>query len=316
MTGDELRILDAHDVRTLLQDIDVVACMRTALRSIAEERVSAPPRVSAHATAGKLTAMPSYVEKHGLSCKLMAVFPGMAPYAHSGGVALFDENDGRMLALVDAGLLTAVRTAAVTTLATDALARRDSGVLAILGGGTQGQAHLRQLHDTRPWRRVIVATRSRQHDDALRACHQDVEVIDSVEEAVRAADVVIGCTSSPTPLIRHDWLRPGTHVSSIGGGHELDPVLVDRARLVVEWYGAAQYPGPAGALELQDVEQSRLTLLGAILNGSARGRHDAEELTVYKATGLGVEDAVLVHQLYRRAADLDVGQTVSWQRSH
>jgi ornithine cyclodeaminase/alanine dehydrogenase-like protein (mu-crystallin family) len=316
MADDELRILNVHDVHTLHGEIDVVSSMRSALVAIAEERVSAPPRVSAHARDGKLTAMPSYVEGHGLSCKLMAVFPGMAPFSHSGAVGLFDEDAGRMLALVDAGLLTGVRTAAVTALATDALAREDAGVLCVVGSGTQAQAHLRQLRDTRPWRRVIVASRSRRHDDALRASDERVETMDSVEEAVRAADVVVGCTSSPTPLILDDWLRPGTHVSSVGGGHELDPLLVQRSRVVVEWFGAAQHPSPAGAHELQGVDESQLTLLGSILNGSAVGRRSPEEVTVYKATGLGAEDAVVVHELYRRAVDLDVGQRATWPRGH
>lgn len=316
MADDGLRVLNAHDVHTLLGEIDVVSSMRIALVAIAEERVSAPPRVSAHAREGKLTAMPSYVAGHGLSCKLMAVFPGMAPYSHSGAVGLFDEDDGRLLALVDAGLLTGVRTAAVTALATDALARQDAEVLSVLGSGTQAQAHLRQLRDTRPWRRVVVAARSRRHDDALRATDQRVEIMDSVEEAVRAADVVIGCTSSPTPLILDEWLRPGTHVSSVGGGHELDPRLVQSSRVVVEWLGAAQHPSPAGAHELQGVDRSRLTLLGSVLSGSAVGRRSSEEVTVYKATGLGAEDAVVVHQLYRRAIELDVGQHVTWPRGH
>jgi ornithine cyclodeaminase/alanine dehydrogenase-like protein (mu-crystallin family) len=134
----------------------------------------------------------------------------------------------------------------------------------------------------------------------------------SFEEAVRGADVVACCTDAREPVIRREWLKPGTHVSSVGGtfGPELDRETVAGASVFVEWRGAALNPPPAGAHELQGLDAEKLTEVGEVLAGTRPGRTSAAEITVYKSTGHAVEDAASARLVYDRARAQGVGITL------
>jgi ornithine cyclodeaminase/alanine dehydrogenase-like protein (mu-crystallin family) len=135
----------------------------------------------------------------------------------------------------------------------------------------------------------------------------------SFEEAVRGADVVCCCTDSATPILDSSWLSAGAHVTSVGAnqtGPELDPETIRRGRLFVESRVAFQ-PPPAGAAELAGVDPSRATELGEVVAGSAPGRQDPDEITVYKSMGHAVEDAAAAGLVYRRARREGAGQPVA-----
>lgn len=267
-------VLDRSQTRAALNPARVLAAVTQALVSISRGEVSAPARIAAQAPAGLLGAMPGHVPGLGLAAKLVSVFavPGRTGgSAHRGVVALFDEHDGRPLALMDAEPVTAVRTAAVATI--------DADALLVVGG-----------HDLERARRL-----AELHPNAFAA---------SVEEAARGADVVFCCTSAREPVLDPSWPARGAHISSVGGshGHELAPDTVRTGTLFVEWPGAAASAPPAGAHELQGIPPDRITLLGSVLDGRHSGRRGPTELTVFKSTGhaaLDVAAAAVVHDVAR-----------------
>src|SRR5207237_1028657 len=136
--------------------------------------------------------------------------------SHLALIALFDEQTGRPLALMDGTHITAVRTAAAAALSTRLLARPDVRVLAILGAGVQGRHHLETMPRVRDFHEIRVASRNRDHAEALASTISRARAMTDFEQAVRGADVVCCCTDSTEPVIARAWLRPGAHVTSVG----------------------------------------------------------------------------------------------------
>jgi len=281
-----LRVLGCAETREALADsAALAAAIGRALISIARGEDSCPPRIAARSAHGQLGAMPGHVPGLGLAAKLIAVFPDPehpGRSTHRGLVASFDEQTGQPLAILDAEPLTAIRTAVTATVAMRALARPDARRITVIGTGTQATAQL-ELIAADPQFTVTLAGRD---PDRVRALAERFGVRPgvSIEEAVREADVVQCCTGAREPVLRREWLAPGTHVSSVGS-HELDAATIRDGALFVEWLGAATSAPPAGAYELQDVPVGRVTLLGAVLAGEHPGRRGEEEITVFKSTG-------------------------------
>ena len=286
-------MLDAAQTAAALTDTAALsAALAKALVEVARGGASVPPRIAARAANGLLGAMPGYVPGLGLAAKLITVFedpehPGRS--THRGVVVAFDARDGRPLAVLDAEPLTAIRTAAVSILAFRALARPDARRVAVVGTGTLAAAQLAQLADD-PGLEVSVAGRDPERVRVL-ARRYGAAAGGSIEAAVRGADAVLCCTGAHEPVLRRDWLAEGAHVSSIGGsqGPELDAETVAEAALFAEWDGAFASAPPAGAHELQGLAPGRVTLLGAVLDGTHPGRGAGDGarsgLTVFKSTG-------------------------------
>ncbi|PBC67464.1 ornithine cyclodeaminase [Streptomyces sp. TLI_235] len=298
-------VLDRAQTRAALDPAEVTGAVARALVAIARGEVSAPPRIAARAPAGLLGAMPGHVPGLGLAAKLVSVFadpaaPGRSH--HRGVVALFDEREGRPLALMDAEPLTAVRTAACATVAMRALAVPEPRRVAVIGTGTQAHAQLALLAGLGPGTQVVVGGRDAERTRRAAAVHPRAAA-ETVAGALAGADVVFCCTDAAEPVLDRDRLAPGAHVGSVGGsrGPELDAATVRDGSLFVEWPGAGSAP-PAGAHELQGVPAERLTLIGSVLDGSRPGRRSPDELTVFKSTGhaaLDVAAASVVHRLAR-----------------
>src|ERR1700704_3621138 len=274
---------------------------------------SVPPRAGARVgDRGILGAMPGYVPGIALEVKLVSVFPANHHHglpSHQGLIMVFDEDTGTPLAVMDATYITAIRTGGTAAVATRLLARDDASVLAILGAGVQGGSHLETFPRVRDFKEIRVASRDTNKATALAARHPRAVVAKSFEAAVRGADVVACCTDAREPILRREWLKPGTHVSSVGGtwGPELDPATIAAGRVFVEWRGAATNPPPAGAVELQGLEPGSLTEVGEVLAGTRPGRQSPDEITIYKSTGHAVEDAAAARLVYDRAKAEGVG---------
>jgi ornithine cyclodeaminase/alanine dehydrogenase-like protein (mu-crystallin family) len=249
-----------------------------------------------------------------LASKLVSVFAenherGLP--SHQALVALFDAEDGRPLAVMDGTHITATRTAAASAVSTRALALEEASVLAVLGAGVQGRAHLEVMPHARDFAEIRVASRTHAHAADAAAAY-GATFAPSFEEAVRGADVVCLCTDSGEPVIAPEWLAPGTHVTSVGyseRGGELHPGVV-RAGLVVVESRVALEPPPAGAAELQGLDPEDVVELGEVLAGSHRGRTSEEEITVYKSMGHAAEDAAAVRLVYERALADGLGTEV------
>ena len=300
-------VLDEHQVRSLLPMAECVEAMDDVLRSLARGELHQPlrPVTRPEASDTLMGLMPAFRggERAAWSLKEIVIAPGNPARgldAHQGAVLLHDGETGQLRALLNASAITEIRTAAVSAVATRALARPDARVVAILGGGVQ----------------------ARSHDVAIRTVLPDAEIRvwnrrdgGTPEEELREADVVCTCTSAREPILEHRWLKPGAHVNAVGSSvptaRELDAATVAAATLFVDRRESALHE--AGDLLLAGFGAERIAAeLGEVLVGEHRGRSDAEELTVFKSLGLGVEDLAAAELVVRKAREQGVGTEVDF----
>ena len=312
-----VRVLDEHDVRRLLPMGECIDVMAEALAALARGEVHNPLRfiVRPPGEASLLGLMPAHRggDDPLWALKTVAIFPGNAARgldSHQGFVALFDGETGATRALLNAGALTAIRTAAVSGVATRLLAREDSRTLAILGAGIQARAHLDAMRAVRDFDRVVVWSRTPGRMPEL-------EEAATAEEAVRDADVVVTATSAAEPILERSWLKTGAHVNAVGSSipttRELDTatmrdaaLFVDRRESTVNEAGDFLFPQREGAIGPEHIRAE----LGELLIGAAEGRRSPEELTVFKSLGLAVEDLAAAEHVLRRAEAEGVGTLV------
>ncbi|MBV9807240.1 MAG: ornithine cyclodeaminase family protein [Solirubrobacterales bacterium] len=320
-------ILGHDDVLAALSPEDCADAMADVLSAHARGEALMPLRrvFPFDGAAGFLAVMPAW--RGGadpvFSMKSLCLIPGNPARgldAHQGTVTLFDGSTGAPRAILDASAVTGVRTAAVSAVATRLLARPEARVLAILGAGVQGRAHVRALADVREFAEVRVYAPSREHAQALASlANGRGAVARSAEEAVRGADVVVLATSSREPVLRREWLAPGTHVNSVGASQpssrELDVETVAASALFCD--SRESLRNEAGEFKLA-LEQGAIAgedhvraELGQVLAGLAPGRLSAEELTVFRSLGLAVEDMAAAERAVARARELGIGTEVA-----
>jgi ornithine cyclodeaminase len=260
-----------------------------------------------------------------IGLKAITVFPGNHGTeldSHQGAVLLFEGGRGRLLAVMDATAITAIRTAAVSGLATSRLAREDAGDLAILGTGVQARTHLEAMRLARPLRRVRAFGRDPGRvrafvADAAKRCGLEVEPAATAREAVEGADIVCTVTSSSEPVLRGGWLAPGAHVNAVGAclpaARELDTaavarssVFVDRRESALNEAGDILIPMKEGAVTGDHIQAE----IGDVVVGRHPGRRSREEITLFKSLGLAVEDVASAQVVYRNAERREVGTWV------
>ena len=284
-------VLSQEEVARLLDVDQLLDALERAFVELSAGRASVPPRIAAFSDKGLLGAMPGYVDGV-LAAKLVTLFPDNEP-SHQALIAVFDAETGEPSAVMDGTHITAVRTGGGSAVSVRALAREDSKVLAVLGAGVQGRSHLDAVGRVRDFEEVRIASRNPEHARAF-AAETGTTASETFEEAVKGADVVCCCTSAAEPILRREWLDPGTHLTSVGSsmeGPELDRETVTAGLLVIESRVAFQ-PPPAGSHELEGLEPSDAVELGEVLSGAHPGRRSEEQITVYKSMGHAVEDAV------------------------
>ncbi|HEY6117847.1 MAG TPA: ornithine cyclodeaminase family protein [Candidatus Dormibacteraeota bacterium] len=309
----ELLYLSRADVERVLDVDAMLDALGQALVAFSAGRAVVPPRVAARVgDRGMLGVMPGYLPDVALETKLVSVFPendAQGIPSHQGLIALFEEEHGTPIALMDGAYITAIRTGGSAAVAARVLARQDSRVLAILGAGAQGGSHLATFPKVREFTDIRIANRNPERAKELAKRHPRARAVGSFEEAVSGADVVACCTDSRQPILRREWLAPGMHVSAVGGtfGPELDADTVKACRVFVEWRGAVTNAPPAGAHELQGLDPSAVTEVGEVIAGTRPGRQSAGDITLYKSTGHAVEDAATARLVYDRAQKMGVG---------
>jgi ornithine cyclodeaminase len=303
-----LLVLSEEDVVELLDMEGCIEAMEQALAALERGEVTFPLRrmVRAPGENHLLGMMPAYRggERPLYSLKTVAVMPDNPAKgldAHQGTVTLFDGVTGQTLAVMNASPVTAIRTAAVTAVATRRLAREDAKVLAIVGAGVQARSHLQALPG---YAEVRIASRSRGHAEAL-ASDFGASVVGSIEEALDGADVVALTTNSPEPIIRREWLKEGAHLNAVGMGREIDDATLQEGTLFVDRRESAQVEGKIDPGWI-DAE------LGEVVVGSVAGRSSAGELTVFRSLGIAVEDLFAAEYVVRRAAETGRGTTLDF----
>jgi alanine dehydrogenase len=291
--------LDATAVSDLLRMEEVIPTMERALADFSSGTVVQPVRtmlpVAEHG--GFLGLMPAYTGS-ALGTKLVAFYPRNTDVpTHHATILLFKPETGEPLVTMDGRLITEVRTAAVSAVATDHLARSDASVLAIIGSGVQARSHLEALRLVRELREVRVWS---PHRAQAFAEEHSVVAAASAEEAVQGADVVVTVTTSPRPVLLGEWLSPGAHVNAVGAPRpdwrELDDEVLHRSRVYVDSREAALKES-GDVLAAGEV----FAEIGQVVAGTKPGRRSAEEVTLFKSLGLAVEDVATAELVYRKA---------------
>lgn len=293
--------LDEEQVRSLLTMEQLIPAMAEALRDLSLGTVRQPMRqvVEVVEHRGFFGIMPAYAaSRDSLGAKLVTFYPqnDHVP-THHAVIQLFRPQTGEPLVTMDGRLITEMRTAAASAVATDLLARRDARVLAIVGAGVQARSHLEALRLVRTFREVRVWS---PRNAERFARDFGVAASTSAEDATRGAHVVVVATSSTTPVLFGQSVEPGTHVNAVGATRptwrELDHDLLRRARLYVDSREAAMKESgdviAAGRIEAE---------IGEVLAGAKPGRQSADEITLFKSVGVAVEDVVAADLVYRNA---------------
>ena len=327
----KILILNHDEVVRLLPMNDCVAVMRDALTKLARGEVHQPLRtiVRPAGAAGVMGLMPSYIagDHAAYGLKTVCVFPGnpaIGKDAHQGAVMLFSAETGELLALMNASAITAIRTAAVSGVATDLLAREDASELAIIGAGVQARTHLLALAEVRAIKRCRVVSRTLEHatqlvDEMKTQVPFPLEVVGSVEEAVRDADLIATVTNAKEPVVLREWISPGVHLNVVGSStphsREVDTatlaasaLFVDRRESTLNEAGDYLFAARDGAVGPDHIRAE----LGEVLTGEKPGRTSRDEITLFKSLGLAIEDLASASYLYRKAKELNAGNWVEF----
>ncbi len=322
-------LLTEADVKTLLTMDDLIPAMSTALAAFSARQVQQPLRTvltigEQHAFYGM---MPAYIPgTPALGTKLVTVFsgnPARGLTTHLASIVLLDPETGALLSLMDGRYITESRTAAVSAVSVQHLAREDASVLAILGTGVQARSHLeaiakvRKLQDVRVWSRSSVNA-----DTFIREMQPHVECslrkVGSAEEAVRDAAIVALTTASKEPVVYSEWIADGTHICAVGAcrpaEREMEGALVARADLYVDSREAALAEAGDIVLPIKEglIDPTHIKAeLGEITGGRVPGRVSGDRVTIFKSLGMAVEDVAAAHLVYRRAMARGVGQVVT-----
>jgi ornithine cyclodeaminase len=324
-------VVGQREVAALLPMAECMDAMADALRALARGDVVLPLRQVLTLPAGKgaFAVMPAVQDGRAsdsaAAVKAITVVPGnhgTAFDSHQGAVLLFEGGHGSLQAILDASAVTAIRTAAVSGVATRALAREDAGDLAILGTGVQAQTHLEAMHVARRLRRVRVWSRDPAHVRAFAASAGRrhgvaVEPAASARDAVLGADIVCTATSAREPIVEAAWIAAGAHVNAVGASvrtaRELDSATVAAARLFVDRRESARaeagdflIPRAEGLIGDDHIEAE----LGEVLLSGLRRPRAASDRTVFKSLGLAVEDLAAARVVYARAVAAGAGAWV------
>lgn len=308
-------VLDQKDVESLLTEADCVPIMEETLK---QERSGGCTQYLRTAldlpNTNVLGLMPACFERGYFGVKVISVYhtnAGTGYPSHQGQILLFGREHGEVLAAVDAMSVTRLRTGAVSAAASRALARKDSRVLAILGCGAQGWSHLAAhaacfpLEEVRCWDMAPAAAQALAGEAERRGCRG--RACGTAEEAAVGADIICTVTPSREPVLCGGWVKDGAHVNAVGAcapaARELDSALAARGRFfcdhresILRESGAFLIPMGEGLFG----EEHLLGALGDVLLGRAPGRTGPEEVTIFDAVGMAVEDIACAIWLYER----------------
>jgi alanine dehydrogenase len=302
-----MRIVTADDINRVLRYDALIEALAQAFRS----GITAPDKI-AHfipqpsGGEAKVMLMPAWTNsgERFIGCKLVNLFPDNARRnkpAVLGSYVLMSGDTGETLAVMDGAALTAWRTACASALAARYLAREDASHLVMVGSGALAPHLIRAHRTVRPITRVTLWNRTRSHAIstafALSAAGIETAIADDLEEAVREADIVSCATLSPVPLVRGAWLKKGAHVDLVGAfslkTREADDAVVRRSRVYVDSRATAPKGSGDIAIPLKKKIITQKGIQGDLFElcrGKRKGRRRANEITLFKSTGLALED--------------------------
>ena len=320
-------LLDRSTIQGLLDMEKMIEILEQAFGELASGSAVMPQRtaVADGDVNGWYAFMPAQLKTMGaLGVKSVTVYKDN-PSAHGlpatlATIVLMDSQTGQTLAVMDGGYITAMRTGAVTGLATKYLARKDARVAGVLGAGVQARTQLWGMAAGADLEKALVF--SLDPPDAQKAFADEtsemlglsIEVASSGRELVESVDILSLATTATTPIIDSEWVKAGTHINGIGshavGVRELDTATVVKSKLVCDQVdaclaeaGDVQIPIEEGALSPDDIYGE----IGELITGSKAGRENDEEVTLFKSVGLSIQDISAAHYVYQRALEEGVG---------
>jgi len=324
----KLRILSKDDIASLLnfeKTIEVVADAFTAYQE-GKTLVPSVVHMEINKWRGELDIKSSYVESMDLVAAKIAggFFDNPKNFSLPTGmgiIILVDGRNGMPLAIMEGWYITVIRTGASGALGIKYLARQDTRVGAVIGAGDIGRIQLRGLKHFRDIEEVRIFDINKQAASKfVKEMSQVLEIkiipVDNAQQAVEGADVVITCVPSREPVVMQEWIGSGTHLNAIGADmkskQELDEELFRNAKVVVDsikqapYWGECQTAVSKGILKIEDIYAE----VGELTSGRKKGRTNAEEITIYDATGVAIQDAATAGLVYRLAEEKDIGQVV------
>ena len=314
----EITIVNHEDVQAMLSLAECVEVLERTFGLAKKDPVLTPPRVPMVLGEQRIfSSMAAYVGGlNRVGAKINTVFSvnsGGRFHIHQGAILVFETEHGCLSAIVDAAAITNLRTAAASALATKLLTDDRPMNLAILGAGTQGIQHFRAMNEVRTLSGGTVWDISPDRAEALaqlarQQTGRDFRAVPTAAEAAAAADLICVATPASEPVLRGDWIKPGAHVNSIGfsgpAGRELDNQMLKKSRLYVDWLETILYdcgdilvPLKEGVLRREDI----IGDLGDMVNGTVPLRLASEEITLFKATGVSIEDLACADYLSQKA---------------
>jgi alanine dehydrogenase len=323
-------LLTRADVQSLLTMPDAMTAVEEAFRELALGTVDMPqrPTIRVPEHHGVALFMPARIGGIGaLGMKVVTVYPDN-PSQHGkptvmGLILINDPATGEVVAIMDGGYITAMRTGAVSGVATKYMARADASVAGIFGAGVQARAQILALAEARALSRAVVydvvpEQRERFAAEMGGLLGIPVQAVGEARAAVEGCDIIAAATTASEPIFDGHWVAPGTHVNGIGSHaphmRELDTTLVQRARIIVDLQSAAL--AEAGDLMIP-INEGAITVdhiageLGAVVAGQVPGRTSDDEITLFKSEGLAIQDVAVAAKVYALARERGVGQTVA-----
>ncbi|HEY5209925.1 MAG TPA: ornithine cyclodeaminase family protein [Stellaceae bacterium] len=305
-----LRALSHADIMASASLGELIPVIAAAMRQVSARQATMPLRfVVPLAPGAGFGVMTGAMAGLGHGAKLLSLMRRAAGSSHTGALILFDPETGEPAAIMDSGLPTAMRTAAASAVATQALARADAATLAILGTGEQAEWHIAAMRAVRPIREVRVWGRSPEKAAALAARH-DARAVAYVDEACDGADIICTVTNAATPILHAAQLPAGVHLNAVGASlpsqQEIAPDCHGVCRTVVDYRPSADTQAgeliaarAAGIVAADGV----LPEIGEVLMGTAPGRSSASERTLYRSLGIIAQDLATANFLLRRAEE-------------
>ena len=321
----KLRVLSADDITRLLPMRDCIEVMERALAAFARGEVVQPVRLMTRTAdeSGVLALMPAHVGGIGFGFKAVTVFhdnDARGLPSHQGVITLLDAETGTPVALMDGTRITAIRTAAVSAVATRHLARTDASVATIIGTGVQARAHAEALACVRELSEIRIVGRRPNAARQLAAELADrlpARAFDDAAAALDGADIVATVTASPAPVFAPEAIAPGTHINAVGAytatTREVPSETVAAARVFVDDRTAALSEAGDLLLAIADgaIDESHVVgTLGEVLIGQVQGRTDAQQITIFESLGLGLEDIAAASHVCGRALEDGIGTDV------
>lgn len=321
-------VLSEKQVQSLIDLDELIAALAQAHIQYSTGKAVMPVRlvVPLPQIQGRITSMPGYLnEDKALGMKVVTYFqdnPKQNLPAILATIMLFSSETGKMIAAMDGGYITAIRTACASALATQALANADTPVLGILGAGVQARAHIQALTRVRQLKRIKLYSPSGKSALAIKTelepqCGVTIDIVSSTENAVRDSDLLVTVTTAKDPIVKAEWLKPGVHINAVGSHRpdlrEIDGATLKRAKVVVDSREAIMAECGDILLALKEgsiVESDMHGEIGEVLAGTKVGRSSPNEITLYKSVGIAIQDVATAQLVYRKALERNVGTNV------